>query len=130
MESSITFDKEAELAYLYTLPSSVQYKVKSTDELEVNEYLELDIDEDGRIVGIEFFGPITSKLSKIVGSKKIYRENEEKFSFRLTEEEIKSKFNYNGIDFCFSDDDFQEFVGFDVVDVKNYNEEFLRIITE
>lgn len=63
--------KEAKLAYLYTLPSSVKYMIVSTIELEVNEYLGLDIDEDGRIAGIEFFGSITSKLSKIAGRRKI-----------------------------------------------------------
>ncbi|WP_375540589.1 DUF2283 domain-containing protein [Peribacillus simplex] len=48
-----------------------KYMIVSTIELEVNEYLGLDIDEDGRIVGIEFFGSITSKLSKIAGRRKI-----------------------------------------------------------
>ncbi|MGE7906909.1 DUF2283 domain-containing protein [Peribacillus sp. NPDC094092] len=52
----------------FTLVS--KYKISSTIELEVNEYLELDIDEGGRIVGIEFFCPITSKLSRIAGSRK------------------------------------------------------------
>ncbi|SIR94127.1 Protein of unknown function [Peribacillus simplex] len=130
MKSRVTYDEEAELAYLYTLPSSVKYKIESTIELEVNEYLELDIDEGSRIVGIEFFGPITSKLSKIAGSRKIYKKNGEKFSFRLTEKDIKSKFNFKGIDFCFADNDFQEFVGFDVVDIKKYNGESLKFITE
>ncbi|MFD4929897.1 DUF2283 domain-containing protein [Peribacillus butanolivorans] len=70
MKSRVTYDEEVELAYLYTLPTSIKYKIESTIELEVNEYLELDIDEDSRIVGIEFFGPLTSKLSKIAGSKR------------------------------------------------------------
>ncbi|MFJ7511007.1 DUF2283 domain-containing protein [Peribacillus simplex] len=130
MKSRITYDKEAKLAYLYTLPSSVKYKIVSTIELEVNEYLELDIDEEGRIVGIEFFGPVTSKLSKIAGRRKIYKENGEGFSFRLTEKDIKSKFSFKGIDFCFADNDYQEFVGFDVVEIKKYNEESLKFITE
>lgn len=102
----------------------------STIELEVNEYLELDIDEVGRIIGIEFFRPVISKLSKKAGSTKFYKKNGEKFSFRLTEKDIKSKFNFKGIDFCFADNDFQEFVGFDVVDIKKYNGESLKFITE
>ncbi|MBT2647788.1 DUF2283 domain-containing protein [Bacillus sp. ISL-34] len=99
MKSRVTYDEEVELAYLYTLPSSVKYKIASTIELEVNEYLELDIVEDGRIVGIEFFGPITSKLSKIAGSRKIYKKNGEKFSFRLTEKDIKIKFSLKELTF-------------------------------
>ena len=39
-----------------------------------------------------FFGPITSKLSKIAGCRKIYKKNGEGFSFPLTEKDIKSKF--------------------------------------
>jgi hypothetical protein len=39
-------------------------------------------------------------------------------------------FSFKGIDFCFADNDNQEFVGFDVVDIKKYNEESLKFITE
>ncbi|MCM3168069.1 DUF2283 domain-containing protein [Peribacillus frigoritolerans] len=84
MKSRITYDKEAKLAYLYPLPSSVKDKIVSTIELEVND-LELDIDEVGRIIGIEFFGPVISKLSKKAGSTKFYKKNGKKFSFRLWE---------------------------------------------
>ncbi|MDA1477145.1 DUF2283 domain-containing protein [Bacillus changyiensis] len=53
MRSAITFDKEAELGYLYVLPPSRKYKIKSTDELEMNEDIVLDIDIEDRVVGIE-----------------------------------------------------------------------------
>jgi hypothetical protein len=69
-------------------------------------------------------------LSKIAGSRKIYSENGEGFSFRLTENDIKSKFSFKGIEFCFSDYGYLEFVGFDVVDIKKYYEEYLNFITE
>ncbi|MFS0668739.1 hypothetical protein AB1L12_12510 [Peribacillus frigoritolerans] len=52
-------------------------------ELEVNEYLEIDIDEVGRIIGIEFFGPVISKLSKKAGSTKFYEKNGKEFPFLL-----------------------------------------------
>lgn len=71
MKSRITYDIEAKLSYLYTLPLSVKDKIASTIELEVNEYLGLDIDEGGRIVGIE--------LSKIAGSRKFMVKMERHF---------------------------------------------------
>ncbi|WP_162604516.1 hypothetical protein [Peribacillus frigoritolerans] len=52
-------------------------------------------------------------MSKIAGSSK----NREEFSFRLTENDIKSKFSFKGIEFSFSDYGYLEFVGFDVVDI-------------
>jgi len=70
-------------AYLYPLPSSVKDKIVSIIELEVNEYLEIDIDEVGRIIVIEFFGPVISKLSKKAGSTKFYEKNGKKFPLHL-----------------------------------------------
>lgn len=55
MRSFITFDKEADLGYIYVLPPSRKIKIESTDELEVNEDIMLDVDVEDRIVGIDLF---------------------------------------------------------------------------
>ncbi|MBY0595814.1 DUF2283 domain-containing protein [Bacillus bingmayongensis] len=129
MKSRITYDNEAKLAYLYIFSSVAQYKIQSTDELEVNEYLGLDIDQHDRIVGIEFFGPVASELSKLVGSEKIYKKNGNVYSFRLSEQEVKNKFQYKGIDFCFSDEGFECFIGFDVINLNKYDKDLLEEVT-
>lgn len=121
MKPRITYDIESKLAYLYTLSSTAQYKIQLTDELEVNEYLELDIDEQDRVVGIEVFGPIALELSKLAGFTQIYTKDGGIYSFRLNKQEVNQKFHYKGIDFCFSDEKFESFVGLDIVDLNKYD---------
>jgi len=126
MEPRITYDNEAKLAYLYIFPADFPYDIECTEELEVNEFLVLDIDHHERIVGIEFFGPAAHQLSKLAGAEKIYKKNGNTFSFRLSEQEVKNKFQYKGINFCFSDKEFEHFIGFDIVDLNKYNEHALE----
>lgn len=70
MRSFITYDKEAELGYIYVLPPSRKIKIESTDELEVNEDIMLDVDVEDRIVGIELFGDSAHALKELAGTKK------------------------------------------------------------
>lgn len=70
MRSLITFDMEAELGYIYVLPPSRKSKIESTDELEVNEDIMLDIDSEDRIVGMELFGDTAHALANFAGAKK------------------------------------------------------------
>lgn len=130
MKSRITYDSAAQRAYVYVLPSGVKYEIESTDELEVNSSLELDIDQNDRVVGIEFFGQPVSKVSKLAGSKKIYKKIEDVFTLRFSEEIVKTKFRFKGIDFCFADNEFKEFIGIDVVDLDKYDKDLLGKITE
>ncbi|MEC2046287.1 DUF2283 domain-containing protein [Bacillus licheniformis] len=131
MRSFITFDKEAELGYIYVLPPSRKIKIESTDELEVNEDIMLDVDVEDRIVGIELFGDSAHALKELAGTKKIYSKslNEDNesvvYSLRLSDKEVNKTFNAFGLSFCFSDDKFEEFVGFDINDISKYDEKLL-----
>ncbi|NPC91786.1 DUF2283 domain-containing protein [Bacillus sp. WMMC1349] len=133
MRSAITFDKEAELGYLYVLPPSRKHKIKSTDELEVNEDIVLDIDTEDRIVGIELFGSSAISASSLAGVKRIYSKSINNgslmYSFRLSDKKTTKTFSIYGISFCFSDDHFEEFVGFDIVDISKYDEILLDKMT-
>ncbi|KAA6452685.1 DUF2283 domain-containing protein [Bacillus swezeyi] len=131
MRSFITFDKETELGYIYVLPPSRKIKIESTEELEVNEDIMLDIDVEDRIVGMELFGDSAYALKELAGEKKIYSKslNEDNesviYSFRLSDKEVNKTFNAFGLSFCFSDDKFEELVGFDILDISKYDEKLL-----
>lgn len=81
--SAITYDKEAELAYIYVIPPINQPStVELTEDLEVNENISLDINKQNLIVGMEIFGELANDISKLAGSKKIYKKtvrNKKKF---------------------------------------------------
>jgi uncharacterized protein YuzE len=64
----ITLDPETEYAYIYLTEPYVGIAKKtvvlqpSTDEPEAMKSLALDFDTDGRLVGIEVFGPASHAL--------------------------------------------------------------------
>lgn len=128
----ITFDKEAELAYVYVVPPSIPRTIKDTEDLEVNDYIALDIDKFDRIVGLEFCDEIAMKLKKCLESEKYTKEGEhsEVFQFRLSADKVVKKFRFKGIDFCFSDQEYNNFVGFDIVDLKRYDKNILLKLTK
>ncbi|WKB34813.1 DUF2283 domain-containing protein [Terrilactibacillus sp. S3-3] len=100
----ITFDKEAELAYVYVVPPSMPRTIKDTEDLEVNDYIALDIDKFDRIVGLEFCDEIAMKLKKKKnGERKIYKraEHSEVFQFRLSADKVVKKFRFKESIFVF-----------------------------
>ncbi|MDR4433013.1 DUF2283 domain-containing protein [Bacillus tequilensis] len=132
--SAITYDKEAELAYIYVIPPINQPStVKLTEDLEVNENISLDINKQNLIVGMEIFGELANDISKLAGSKKIYkktaRNKKEIYSFRLYDLETSNSFEFNGILFCFADDNYEKFLGYDVIDIEKYKAELLNQYT-
>ena len=52
-EKLITYDPEIQMAYLYVIPFTSEIEIESTEELEENPKLNVDMIID-RIVGIEF----------------------------------------------------------------------------
>ncbi|QCS54466.1 DUF2283 domain-containing protein [Priestia flexa] len=125
MDARITYDTDAKLAYLYLFPASASYQIQETEELEVNPSLQLDIDSEGRIVGIELFGMLAEKIAPLSGAEHIYTMHDEMFSFYLSSQEVHATFVFNGIKFCFADADYQDFVGFDVIDSNLYERQLL-----
>lgn len=124
MKSRITFDIEAGAGYIYLLPDTETYTIQATEDVGDSPLL-VDIDEDDRIVGIECFEANAKKLSPIAGLEKIYHENGEILSFRLSEKPVKKHYLLKGIQFYFADERSKYFIGFDIVDFQKYKKQIL-----
>lgn len=74
MKKLIIYDSEIQMAYLYLIPFTSEIEIESTEELEENPKLNVDIDQFDRIVGIEFFGENARKLKGLTNRSKIYKK--------------------------------------------------------
>ncbi|WAA12077.1 DUF2283 domain-containing protein [Fervidibacillus halotolerans] len=122
MGKRISFDHESGFGYIYVFTKKYKYTIEETEELEVNPFISLDIDTEGKIVGLELFGEEALGLKNLVKEKNIYTKNEHKYSFRMNEKEVVSKYHFLGIDFLFSKEDYKGFIGFDIIDLERYPE--------
>lgn len=116
MKKLITYDPEIQMAYLYVIPFTSEIKIESTEELEENPNLNVDIDQFNRIVGIEFFRENARKLKGITNMNKIYikktlNDNTYIYSFRLSQDNHLQKVLFHNIVFYFSDKKYEEFIG-------------------
>lgn len=125
MKIRINYDKEVDIGYFYVFSKKYKYTIEETEELEVNPFLSLDIDEKKAIVGIELFGEEASEIKNLVNEEHTYTKKASGISLRINEKEVTSKYSFLGIDFCFARDDYKGFVGFDVVDNEKYPEDKL-----
>lgn len=96
MTGIITFDDNLEIGYVFLYPGAENVQVAETVELKVNPFINLDLDEQGNIIGIELF-----------------------------KEPVVKKYEFAGVSFCFSDQDYKHFIGFDVLDLNRYSLEKL-----
>ncbi|NBJ71712.1 MULTISPECIES: DUF2283 domain-containing protein [Clostridia] len=125
MFDRIEYDEEVEIGYIHIFNDQYKYKIEETEELEVNEFLALDVDQEQRIIGIEVFDEEGIRLKELRGKKEIFKETTNGYSFRASDKPVLSKFSYNGIDFCFAQKNYTEFVGLDIVDKEKYPLEYL-----
>ncbi|MDA2779784.1 DUF2283 domain-containing protein [Bacillus cereus group sp. Bc002] len=135
MKNIITYDPESQMAYLYVIPFTSEIEIESTEELEENPTLNLDIDQFDRIVGIEFFGGNASKLKELTNKSKIYikktsNDNTYIYSFRLYQDTHLQKVLFHNIVFYFSDKKYEEFIGFDIMKPSLYGYEILDSLSE
>ncbi|KYG29603.1 SRPBCC family protein [Alkalihalobacillus trypoxylicola] len=119
MKDRISYDQEHHLGFIHLFSSEFDYEFEKTEELEVNPLINIDLDTIGRIVGIELFENPAKKL-KEVSKTNLYIYADNKYSFRLSNEEVANIYKIAGIEFCFADEDFNEFIGFDIVDLSLY----------
>lgn len=121
----ITYDKEFKMGYIHIIPFSSKLRIEFTDELEENPKIMLDIDNQGRIVGIEFFGELSNLLKEFVKQKKIYRKKTYKdktiYSFRINSNDYLKTVSLKGITFYFADEMYKEFLGLDIVEIEQYD---------
>ncbi|SIQ09884.1 Uncharacterized protein YuzE [Bacillus cereus] len=130
MKKLITYDPEIQMAYLYVIPFTSEIEIESTEELEENPKLNVDIDQFDRIVGIEFFGANASKLKELTNLSKIYKkktlnDNECIYSFRVSQDNHLQKVVFHHIVFYFSDNQYEDFVGFDIIKPSLYGYDIL-----
>ncbi|HDR7797212.1 TPA: DUF2283 domain-containing protein [Bacillus tropicus] len=135
MKKLITYDPEIQIAYLYVIPFTSEIKIESTEELEENPNLNVDIDQFNRIVGIEFFRENARKLKGITNMNKIYikktlNDNTYIYSFRLSQDNHLQKVLFHNIVFYFSDKKYEEFIGFDIINPSLYGYDILDSLSE
>ncbi|MFU2032239.1 hypothetical protein CN582_10165 [Bacillus wiedmannii] len=135
MKKLITYDSEIQMAYLYVIPFTSEIEIESTEELEENPKLNVDIDQFDRIVGIEFFGESADKLKELTNRSKIYKkktsnDNTYIYSFRLSQDTHLQKVLFQNVVFYFADKKYEEFIGFDIIKLSLYGHEILDSLSE
>ncbi|ALQ66774.1 DUF2283 domain-containing protein [Bacillus thuringiensis] len=135
MKKLITYAPEIQMAYLYMIPFTSEIKIESTEELEENPKLNVDIDQFDRIVGIEFFGENARKLKELTKKSKIYikktsNDNNYLYSFRLSQDTHLQKVLFHNIVFYFADKKYEEFIGFDIIKPSLYGYDILDSLSE
>ncbi|WP_237979736.1 DUF2283 domain-containing protein [Bacillus thuringiensis] len=135
MKKLITYDPEIQMAYLYVIPFTSEIEIESTEELEENPKLNVDIDQFDRIVGIEFFGENASKLKGLTNRSKIYKKktlNDNKciYSCRLSQDNHLQKVVFHHVVFYFADKKYEEFIGFDIMKPSLYGYDILDSLSE
>ncbi|QJX80263.1 DUF2283 domain-containing protein [Priestia megaterium] len=124
----ITYDTESKMAYIY-LVDPLQHRVASTEELEQNEDIVLDLGENSPIVGIELEGKAAAKIADLPTypkyKKVTSKDGSVNFLLQLSNQEIKREVQYPGIDavtFLFADQECEEFVGISILESTWYCE--------
>lgn len=114
MKRTITYEQNIDIGYIYITPQAEHMKIKETIELDVNECVNVDIDQEGRVAGLELF----AEESKVLRNVPVY---EDEHSLRLTDQDILSTYHLSGIEFQFSTSDHNGLIGFTIVDPPRYN---------
>ncbi|EPC8420173.1 MULTISPECIES: DUF2283 domain-containing protein [Bacillus cereus group] len=135
MKKLITYDPEIQMAYLYVIPFTSEIEIETTEELEENPKLNVDIDQFDRIVGIEFFGENADKLKELTNRSKIYKkktsnDNSYIYSFRVSQDNYLQKVLFQNVVFYFADKNYEEFIGFDIIKPSLYGYEILDFLSE
>ena len=130
MTIRMTYDQEAEMGYLYLFPETFTTAVEETDELEENECLNVDFDQEERIVGIEFFDEEADLIRDVRAQSFFYEELADRFSLRLRNKTPKSTCLLQGVTFYFAETDHTGFIGLDIMDLERYPIDVLRTITQ
>ncbi|WP_410502809.1 DUF2283 domain-containing protein [Exiguobacterium acetylicum] len=130
MTIRMTYDQEAEMGYLYLFPGTFTPAIKKTDELEANEFLNVDFDHEERIVGIEFFNEEADVIRDVHSKAFFYEELADRFSLRLRNTIPKSTCLLQGVTFYFAEIDHTGFIGLDILDLERYPVDVLRTIAQ
>ncbi|MFP7347457.1 DUF2283 domain-containing protein [Bacillus safensis] len=114
MKRTITYEQSIDIGYIYITTQSERLKIKETIELDVNECINVDIDKEDRVAGLELF----AEESEVLRNAPVYEDH---LSLRLTDQEVLSTYHLSGIEFQFSTSDHNGLIGFTIVDPLRYN---------
>ncbi|MFJ5672397.1 DUF2283 domain-containing protein [Bacillus safensis] len=114
LKRTITYEQNIDIGYIYITPQAEHVKIKETIELDVNECVNVDIDQEGRVAGLELF----AEESEVLRNTPVYEDD---LSLRLTNKEILSTYHLLGVEFQFSTPDHNGLIGFTIVDPIRYN---------
>lgn len=113
MKRTITYDQTIGIGYIYLIPPRIG-TIKETIELDVNECVNVDIDKEGRVAGLELF----AEEAEVLKHTPVY---EDELSLRFTDQEVLSTYHLSGIEFLFSTPDHEGLIGFTLVDPLRYH---------
>ncbi|KEZ52495.1 DUF2283 domain-containing protein [Metabacillus indicus] len=120
MKAKVSYDSDADMGYIY-LYAIENFSIKSTEELDVNPFVSLDIDKKETITGIELAGDEAAGLKDLLYkgesysmAEHLYSETGNGLSLRISEKAVKSRYRVSGITLCFSEEEYKGFVGFDL----------------
>ncbi|WJE31051.1 DUF2283 domain-containing protein [Bacillus altitudinis] len=113
MKRTITYDQTIDIGYIYLIPPRIG-TIKETIELDVNECVNVDIDKEGRVAGLELF----AEEAKVLKHTPVYEDD---LSLRFTDQEVLSTYHLSGIEFLFSTPDHEGLIGFTIVDPLRYH---------
>lgn len=113
MKRTITYDQTINIGYIYLIPPRIG-TIKETIELDVNECVNVDIDKEGRVAGLELF----AEEAEVLKHTPVY---EDELSLRFTDQEVLSTYHLSGIEFQFSTPDHNGLIGFTIVDPLKYH---------
>jgi len=130
MTIRMTYDQEAEMGYLYLFPETFTPAIEETDELEENEFLNVDVDQEGRIVGIEFFNEEANVIRAVHSQAFLYAEHTDRFSLRLQNTIPKSSCHLQGVTFYFAEPDHTGFIGLAILALERYPVDVLRTLAQ
>lgn len=128
MTIQMTYDRDARMGYLYLFPKTFIDSILETDELEENPCLNLDFDQEKRIVGIEFFDEEADVIRDVRSHAFFYEEQADRISLRLRNAIPKSTCLLQGITFYFAETDHTGFSGLDIIDLEQYPVNVLRTL--
>jgi len=130
MTIRMTYDQEAKMGYLYLFPETFTPVIEETDELEENAFLNVDVDQEGRIVGIECFDKEADVIRDVHADAFLYEEQADRFSLRLRNTIPKSTCLFQGVTFYFAETNHTGFIGLDIMDLERYPVDVLRTIAQ
>lgn len=132
MDKQVTYDKDAEKAYIYLCEPFIGSAV-STEELEENDDIMIDFGHKVPVVGVELEGDTAKKIIPLAGRSHIFKkeitaDNKVVYSFRLNDKSVKQSVAHPDaakILFLFADTNCLDFIGIDIYNTDSYSEQFL-----